>query len=123
MIAEIEYHVYEYLEQVLPATIYYRKILNILKLYKVVIPSSCRINDSICSHMTILGNGSIDGEGIPYHLDEKDIISVFLHLGKVIYGGYTNYYNGSSMKDKGKIKKYSFSTWKNTDRFLQSSYP
>ena len=105
IIQDIEYHVFEYIEQVLPTTVRYKIFLNILKLCKIVIPSSCRINDSIFSHMTILGNGSIDGEGIPCHLDEKDIISVVLHLGEVKYGGFTKYYNGSSIKNKGELKK------------------
>ena len=38
IIHDIEYHVFEYIEQVLPATVRYKKNLNSLRLCKVVIP-------------------------------------------------------------------------------------
>ena len=47
----------------------------------------------------------LDNQGdLPPHPDEKDSITVLIHLGISLKGGATQYYNGHTISNKGSMK-------------------
>ena len=49
----------------------------------------------------------LDNQGdLPPHPDEKDSITVLIHLGKSLKGGATQYYNGHTISNKGSMKAH-----------------
>ena len=65
-------------------------------------PFECRISGSFFTHMSVIGKLKDKGE-VPTHFDEKDCITTLVHLGSVREGGSTQYYDGNTIKDIGKM--------------------
>ena len=103
LIKDVEKKVFQCLACLFPNKDDGYDILMLLYNSKEIIPSCCRLCDTIFSQMIIIGNNinENDGYGIPLHKDEKDIISVLLHFGEVCSGGPTDYYDGLTVKSKG----------------------
>ena len=83
-------------------------LLHKVMLCRTYVPEELRICKTFFTHFTMLGHLE-QGEGVPLHFDEKDIITALVHVGDVKQGGATTYYDGLSIKNKGKkIKEVEF---------------
>ena len=72
-----------------------------IELCKKIVPECLRLWDTFFIHMSVFGTISKDDGEIPIHFDERDIISCVFHLGKVLSGGSTSFYDGSSPLNPG----------------------
>ena len=67
---------------------------------KKIIPECLRLGNTFFTHMSVFGTLSKEYGAIPIHYDEREISCVF-HLWKVISGGSTTFYGGTSPCDPG----------------------
>ena len=80
------------------------EIISLMQQCKTVVPFELRVGGSSFTHMSVIGRMQDEGE-VPIHFDEKDYITALVHLGQVETGGSTQYFDGVSLKKKGKIAK------------------
>ena len=73
---------------------------------KKVIPSSCKIGDTLFTHMAVIGNLSTHGDLVSKYIDRDDFITVLFYIGQPLYGGRTNYHTGLTSKAYGTLAKH-----------------
>ena len=77
-------------------------LMNIAK-SKEKIPENLRLGGTFFTHCTVIGTFEEVNAEIPPHFDEKDLISVVFHAGKIKSGGETIYYDGCKKNDIGNV--------------------
>ena len=70
-------------------------LLNMIEFIEREIPKSLRICDTFFTQMIMCSDVDVSSY-MGKHIDEKDLITSFVTFGKVITGGKTRYYTGSS---------------------------
>ena len=70
-------------------------LLNMIDFIEREVPKSLRICDTFFTQMIMCSDVNVSSY-MGKHIDEKDLITSFVTFGKVITGGKTRYYTGSS---------------------------
>lgn len=92
---------YEYLQKYSKFDTTTMKVLETFERSLKILPQSIKVCDTAFSHinMTVVP----DGESMNIHVDEDDIFTAVLHIGNVVEGGETNFYDGLSADNPGNI--------------------
>ena len=73
-------------------------LLRTLEAAKATIPSELRVCDTLFTAIALVGDGK---DGLNHeHLDDHDVISIFVTLGQDITGGSTLYFDSTSFSKK-----------------------
>ena len=76
---------------------YWSNLKEKLEMAKEILPSTCRIGETIFTSMAVIGGKlySNHHKNMNHvHKDSKDMVSVIITVGKNISGGYTVFYDG-----------------------------
>ena len=108
---------YKYLQKYSKFDTATMKVLETFEQSMKILPQSIKVCGTAFSHinMTVVP----DGESMNIHVDEDDIFTAVLHIGNVVEGGETNFYDGLSAD---KSRKYCSSggvcTWIGANRLF-----
>jgi len=92
---------YKYLQKYSKFDTATMKVLEMFEQSMKILPQSIKVCGTAFSHinMTVVP----DGESMNIHVDEDDIFTAVLHIGNVVEGGETNFYDGLSADNAGNI--------------------
>ena len=79
-------------------------ICYIISKAKKVIPCSCRICNTLFTHMGIIGNMNNCNKEVSKHVDKEDYITVLFHLGFPTKVGETNDYSVLTSRNFGELE-------------------
>ena len=102
-VLDLESAVLFFLNNLLPDQELGKEIKKCIRYSKKYVPFECRIGGSFFTHMSVIGKLKDKGE-VPLHFDEKDCITTLVHLGEVRTGGSTQYFDGNTINNRGKLK-------------------
>ena len=92
---------YKYLQNYSKSDTAKKKVLEQFERSIKILPKFIKICDTSFSHINMMVVQ--DGEPMNIHVDEDDIFTAVLHVGNVIKGGETNFYDGVSADKPGNI--------------------
>lgn len=80
----------------------YDKVMAYLKILEKEVPPELRLCGSIFTQFNIVSRTLATKGSVKGHFDEKDIISIIIHLGNVLFGGETVYFRSNESEDIAK---------------------
>ena len=98
LLKDIETQVIHFLQNISFRSSSVIKALLSISLSKQIIPECLRLGDTCFTHMTTFGTLGKEDGSMPIHFDERDAVSCIFHLGSVVKGGATQYYDGTDKK-------------------------